>query len=196
MSSVWAKADRKNIQLSVDCAPSVTVQHCPTKRTRWNILDNGVKYTPEGGAFPYLFAVAILYANYISDTGIGIHEGSFTEPVFQRFYSAQEAAAEEGVGLGAVSCQRNHYAAEKGYISVKSNYGEGATFSVLICSVEQIVYMKKGERKYETMEIVTVHQVKKYFERGEHKLKPWMEFPTFPSLPPLSAILAPAKPLC
>ena len=52
ISSVWAKADRKNIQLSVDCAPSVTVQHDPkwTAEALGNILDNGVKYTPEGGS--------------------------------------------------------------------------------------------------------------------------------------------------
>ena len=31
--------------------------------------------------------------------------------------------------------------------------------------------MKKGERKYETMEIVTVHQVKKYFGKGEAQVK-------------------------
>jgi len=31
--------------------------------------------------------------------------------------------------------------------------------------------MKKGERKYETMEIVTVHQVKKYFRKGEAQVK-------------------------
>ena len=48
ISTVWAKADRKNIQLSADCAPSITVQHDPkwTAEALGNILDNGVKYTP------------------------------------------------------------------------------------------------------------------------------------------------------
>ncbi len=31
--------------------------------------------------------------------------------------------------------------------------------------------MKKGERKYKTMEIVTVHQLKKYFGKGETQVK-------------------------
>ena len=135
ISTVWAKADKKNIQLSVDCAPSVTVQHDPkwTAEALGNILDNGVKYTPEGGSIcvsarPWQFYTRI----DISDTGIGIHEEHYHD-VFQRFYRAQETAAEEGVGLG-LYLANGIITRQKGYISVKSNYGKGTTFSVYLLS--------------------------------------------------------------
>lgn len=135
ISTVWAKADKKNIQLSVDCAPSVTVQHDPkwTVEALGNILDNGVKYTPEGGSIsvsvhPWQFYTRI----DISDTGIGIPEEHYHH-VFQRFYRAQETAAEEGVGLG-LYLANGIITRQKGYISVKSNYGEGTTFSVYLLS--------------------------------------------------------------
>lgn len=135
ISSVWAKADRKNIQLSVDCAPSVTVQHDPkwTAEALGNILDNGVKYTPEGGSISVSVRSWQFYTRIdISDTGIGIHEEHYHD-VFQRFYRAQETAAEEGVGLG-LYLANGIITRQKGYISVKSNYGEGTTFSVYLLS--------------------------------------------------------------
>ena len=135
ISTVWAKADKKNIQLWVDCAPSVTVQHDPkwTAEALGNILDNGVKYTPEGGSISVSVRPWQFYTRIdITDTGIGIHEEHYHD-VFQRFYRAQETAAEEGVGLG-LYLANGIVTRQKGYISVKSNYGEGTTFSVYLLS--------------------------------------------------------------
>ena len=135
ISTIWAKADKKNIQLSVDCAPSITVQHDPkwTAEALGNILDNGVKYTPEGGSISVSVRPWQFYTRIdISDTGIGIHEEHYHD-VFQRFYRAQETAAEEGVGLG-LYLANGIITRQKGYISVKSNYGEGTTFSVYLLS--------------------------------------------------------------
>ncbi len=135
ISTVWAKADKKNIQLSADCAPSVTVQHDPkwTAEALGNILDNGVKYTPEGGSISVSVRPWQFYTRIdISDTGIGIHEEHYHD-VFQRFYRAQETAAEEGVGLG-LYLANGIITRQKGYISVKSNYKEGTTFSVYLLS--------------------------------------------------------------
>ncbi len=135
ISTVWAKADKKNIRLSADCAPSVTVQHDPkwTAEALGNILDNGVKYTPEGGSISVSVRPWQFYTRIdISDTGIGIHEEHYHD-VFQRFYRAQETAAEEGVGLG-LYLANGIITRQKGYISVKSNYGKGTTFSVYLLS--------------------------------------------------------------
>ena len=119
----------------MECASSITAQHDPkwTAEALGNILDNGVKYTPEGGSIcvsvrPWQFYTRI----DISDTGIGIHEEHYHD-VFQRFYRAQETAAEEGVGLG-LYLANGIITRQKGYISVKSNYGKGTTFSVYLLS--------------------------------------------------------------
>ena len=98
-----------------------------------NILDNGVKYTPEGGSISVSVRPWQFYTRIdISDTGIGIREEHYHD-VFQRFYRAQETAAEEGVGLG-LYLANGIITRQKGYISVKSNDGEGTTFSVYLLS--------------------------------------------------------------
>ena len=96
-----------------------------------NLLDNAVKYTPEGGNIrvsvrPWQFFTRI----DISDTGMGIAAGHYHD-VFKRFYRAQEAANTEGVGLG-LYLARGIITRQKGYISVKSEIGKGTTFSVFL----------------------------------------------------------------
>lgn len=133
VSGVWAKADQKSIQIDVECDSSVVVKH----DTKWtaealgNILDNAVKYTPKGGNIcvsvrPWQFYTRI----DISDTGIGIAAEHYND-VFKRFYRAQEVAAKEGVGLG-LYLTRGIITRQKGYISVKSEIGQGTTFSVFL----------------------------------------------------------------
>ena len=134
MSTVLAKAEKKHIQLSADCDSKLTVKHDPkwTAEAIGNILDNAVKYTPEGGTIrvsvrPWQFYTRI----DISDTGIGIEEENYNA-IFQRFYRAEEVAAEEGVGLG-LYLARGIITRQNGYITVKSK-GEGSTFSVFLLS--------------------------------------------------------------
>lgn len=133
VSGVWAKADQKSIQIDVECDSPIVVKH----DTKWtaealgNILDNAVKYTPEGGKIcvsvrPWQFYTRI----DISDTGIGIAAEHYND-VFKRFYRAQEVAAKEGVGLG-LYLARGIITRQKGYISVKSEIGQGTTFSIFL----------------------------------------------------------------
>lgn len=139
VNGIWAKAEKKKIQIAVECKSDIIVRH----DTKWtaealgNILDNGIKYTPEGGAIrvsvrPWQFYTRI----DISDTGIGIAEEHYHD-VFKRFYRAREVAAQEGVGLG-LYLARGIITWQKGYISVKSNVGKGTTFSV--CLLNQGVF--------------------------------------------------------
>lgn len=135
MSGVWAKADSKNIQLSADCDPAITVQHDPkwTAEALGNILDNAVKYTPAGGSISVSVRPWQFYTRIdITDTGIGIPEEHYND-VFKRFYRAQEVAAQEGVGLG-LYLANGIITRQKGYISVRSVPGEGSTFSVYLLS--------------------------------------------------------------
>lgn len=135
MSTVWAKAEKKQIELTVDCAPEIMVQHDSkwTAEAIGNILDNAVKYTPVGGRIAITVRPWQFYTRIdITDTGIGIPEEHYND-VFQRFYRAQEVAAEEGVGLG-LYLANGIITRQKGYISVKSKVGEGTTFSVYLLS--------------------------------------------------------------
>lgn len=135
MSTVWAKAEEKQIQMTVKCAQEIMVQHDPkwTAEAIGNILDNAVKYTPSGGCISIKVRPWQFYTRIdIADTGIGIPEEHYND-VFQRFYRAQEVAAEEGVGLG-LYLANGIITRQKGYISVRSKVGEGTTFSVYLLS--------------------------------------------------------------
>lgn len=135
MSTVWAKAEEKDIELSADCDPAITVQHDPkwTAEALGNILDNAVKYTPSGGKVAVTVRPWQFYTRVdITDTGMGIPEEHYND-VFQRFYRAPEVADQEGVGLG-LYLANGIITRQRGYISVKSKVGEGTTFSVYLLS--------------------------------------------------------------
>lgn len=131
VGGVLAAANRKRIQIAVDCDSRETVRHDPkwTAEALGNLLDNAVKYTPEGGSIcvsvrPWQFYTRI----DVTDTGMGIPAAHYHD-VFKRFYRGQSPA--EGVGLGLYLAQ-GIISRQKGYISVKSEVGKGSTFSVFL----------------------------------------------------------------
>jgi two-component system, OmpR family, sensor kinase len=95
------------------------------------LLDNAVKYTPDGGNITVSVreedgSVALA----VSDTGVGISEDQLPF-VFERFYRADAARAEEGVGLG-LSIARQIAEAHGGTIEARSKLGVGSTFVLLL----------------------------------------------------------------
>lgn len=133
LNGVLARAEAKHIGLSVECGESVVVRHDSkwTAEALGNILDNAVKYTPEGGNVhinvrPWQFYTRV----DITDTGIGIPD-EHCHDVFKRFYRGEDASGMEGVGLGLYLAQ-GIMNRQRGYISVKSKVGKGSTFSVYL----------------------------------------------------------------
>lgn len=99
------------------------------------LLDNALKYTPEGGKV----VVRVGQENggatlEVSDTGIGIPEDELPL-VFKRFYRADpsrtQSASQGGAGLG-LSIARQIAEAHGGRIEAKSEPGEGSTFTLWI----------------------------------------------------------------
>lgn len=96
-----------------------------------NVVDNAVKYTPEGGRVcvrvkAYEMFVSIL----VEDTGRGITEEESAR-IFTRFYRSPRSAAEEGVGVG-LYLAREILRREGGYIGVRSKPGAGSVFSLFL----------------------------------------------------------------
>ena len=97
------------------------------------LLDNAVKYTPEGGSVTVSVGEeddgsSVVLA--VSDTGVGISEEQLPL-VFERFYRADAARVEDGVGLG-LSIARQIAEAHGGTLEVRSKLGVGSTFVLLI----------------------------------------------------------------
>jgi len=95
-----------------------------------NILDNAVKYTPEGGS---IFVKARVHDKMVqfdvTDTGIGIPEQDLPR-IFERFYRVDKARSRDlgGTGLG-LSIVKHIVLAHGGEVWASSQLGRGTTFS-------------------------------------------------------------------
>jgi two-component system sensor histidine kinase KdpD len=95
-----------------------------------NLLDNAVKYSPEGGPITVQGRAEdeqqILVG--VSDEGIGIPAQEL-EKVFERFHRVENAVTQRvrGAGLGLAVC-RGIVAAHDGHIWAESTLGVGSTF--------------------------------------------------------------------
>ncbi len=133
VNGIVRKADRKKIDLLVHCDPDITAFHDVkwTVEAIGNILDNGVKYTPEGGLICIDVRPGELYAEIrVRDTGKGIAPAHYND-IFKRFYREDSSRNAKGLGLG-LYIARNIIMREGGYIMVRSVPGEGSLFSVFL----------------------------------------------------------------
>ena len=94
-----------------------------------NLLDNAIKYTPDGGRV----AVEVgAHANraqlVVTDTGIGIAPEDRAK-IFDRFYRVSTDRGETGSGLG-LSIARSICNAHGGSVEVESTQNAGSTFRV------------------------------------------------------------------
>lgn len=98
-----------------------------------NLIDNAIKYTPEGGKVVLEVSfTSDLCIFRIKDTGIGISP-EHLERLFERFYRVDKARSREvggtGLGLAIVKHAVNNF---NGTIDVKSEVGIGTEFIVKI----------------------------------------------------------------
>jgi two-component system phosphate regulon sensor histidine kinase PhoR len=96
-----------------------------------NLLDNALKYTPDGGAIRVGWHQADGQACIeVRDTGIGIPEADLPR-IFERFYRVDRARSREmgGTGLG-LSIVKHLVQAMHGTVHATSQIGKGTTFVV------------------------------------------------------------------
>ena len=85
-----------------------------------NVLDNAVKYSPEGGRIEVALTETEMYAAiHVIDEGSGISEEDATK-IFGRFFRGSEVQQDDGVGIG-LYLTREILSKEDGYIKVVSN---------------------------------------------------------------------------
>lgn len=127
VGAVYAQASSKNIEICVEVFEDFKLYHNPkwTAEAMVNVLENAVKYSPEGSRIE----VSILKMA-IRDEGIGIPETEFNQ-IFQRFYRGKRSDTEEGTGLGLYLAQLI-LQSEQGYITVSSKVGQGSCFYLFL----------------------------------------------------------------
>ena len=124
------KAERKGITINCDqLAGTAFFDRKWTAEALYNLLDNAVKYSPPGSMIRIsAIEYPMFYRIDIADEGRGIPEEEQTL-IFKRFYRAQDAAQEEGIGIG-LYLTREILKKQGGYVKVRSEYGKGSVFSV------------------------------------------------------------------
>ncbi len=108
--------------------PAVYADGSQVKRVIANLLDNAIKYTPEGGQVSLLALHRTTQKIQVGviDTGPGIPVEN-RDSIFEESFRLQRDVTQEGYGLGLALCQRiirAHY----GQIWVDSVPGEGSAF--------------------------------------------------------------------
>ena len=135
LASVWPAAEAKGIELAVDCGPLASPVLGDADRLQqvvWNLLSNGIKFTPRGGRMEVLLREAAGSAVLqVSDTGIGVRP-DFLPYVFDRFRQAEGSISRTHAGLGlGLSIVRHLVELHGGTVAVDSaGEGQGATLTV------------------------------------------------------------------
>ncbi|MDL2217746.1 HAMP domain-containing histidine kinase [Christensenellaceae bacterium OttesenSCG-928-M15] len=122
----------KGIALEMEVMPITICANEDMLKHVWiNLINNAVKFTPEGGkitvtAVEKEAAAAVT----VADTGIGMNEDVLLH-VFDKFYQGDSSRATQGNGLG-LSLVRRILALSGGEISMRSREGEGSAFTVTL----------------------------------------------------------------
>lgn len=128
-------AEQKNIGVNIDLSQETTVMGDKMRLQQLftNLIDNAVKFTPDGGSIRIRVEKNMDFARVeVIDTGIGIPEEE-QENIFKRFYRVDKSRSKEigGVGLGlSIADWIAH--AHHGKIEVKSEPNQGAAFTVYL----------------------------------------------------------------
>ena len=133
IDTVYEKLEKKGILLVSEPYEDILLFH----NRKWtvevfvNLLENAVKYTKRGGTIRIRVCPYEIYTEIqIIDNGCGIREDEITE-IFKRFYRSREVEHIDGSGIG-LYLSNLILEKEKGYMVVKSVYGEGSCFSVFL----------------------------------------------------------------
>jgi two-component system OmpR family sensor kinase len=123
----------KPVEVMVTAVDQVCVMGDPDrlKQLFINLIDNAIKYTPEGGQVNLSLSKLDGWAQFeVKDTGLGIPAEDLPH-IFDRFYRVDKARtrAQGGSGLG-LSIAKWVAQAHGGDIHVESEMGKGTTFTV------------------------------------------------------------------
>lgn len=124
----------KNISLQCDAVPELPIHgdEALLRRMILNLLDNAIKYTPEGGRVTLLCRRENgKYALSVNDTGPGISP-DLQSRIFERFFRADKARSRAendggGAGLG-LSIARWIAEAHRGTLELSRSDATGSTF--------------------------------------------------------------------
>lgn len=121
----------KNIDWQLDMQEITIVSDEGLLSHVWmNIIQNAIKFSPEGGAIEIRIYKSDTAVVEITDHGPGMDQATL-ERIFDRFYQADSSRSKEGVGLGLCLVKRI-LDMLGGSVKVRSKLGEGSSFLISV----------------------------------------------------------------
>jgi two-component system phosphate regulon sensor histidine kinase PhoR len=136
MRQLGKQAEAKKINMKEDIRqglPDVMADETLISQVLFNLIDNAIKYTPDGGRIEVRARDAGDFVRVdVEDTGVGIMEKDLPR-IFERFYRVDKARSRQmgGTGLG-LSIVKHIVQEHGGEVSVQSVPGKGSVFSFTI----------------------------------------------------------------
>jgi signal transduction histidine kinase len=124
-------AEEKNIEIETAFSGSCDADVDPNRMQQAlaNLIDNAVKYTPEGGRICVACAEAAHFVEArVRDNGIGIPPQEQPR-IWDRLYRGDKSRGQRGLGLG-LSLVKAVVEAHGGQVTVQSGPGSGSEFTV------------------------------------------------------------------
>jgi len=152
-------ADDKSINVSCEASTGVWVEgdRARLKQVVVNLLDNAIKYTPQGGQVSLTVSTGDSQAVLeVTDTGIGIPSEALHR-VFERFFRVDHARSRQqgGAGLG-LSIVKSICTAHHGRVEVSSSPGRGSRFRIELPLISAPVNNHEREKESEHSNARTV----------------------------------------
>ncbi|MBP3272178.1 MAG: HAMP domain-containing histidine kinase [Ruminococcus sp.] len=132
VSQERSSADKKGTELSADTSECFAMFDSKwTLEALCNIIDNAIKYTPEGGRVHISVSEFESFVRItVADTGCGIPENELSQ-IFGRFYRGSNVRSQDGVGIG-LYLSRQIAEGQGGYITAASSPGRRSEFSLFL----------------------------------------------------------------
>ena len=136
VAETWRPAaDKKQISLETNCEAdvTVTVDHNLLEQALGNLIDNALKYSPEGTTVKLIAAATednVLFT--VADQGPGIEEKHHPH-IFERFYRVDKARSRKlgGTGLG-LAIVKQIAGLHHGAVYLESVAGRGSAFTLAL----------------------------------------------------------------
>ena len=129
--SVVAEQKHQEIKVVLSDGCEMHADYAKLSQAVYNILDNAIKYTPQGGLIRVRLIRSGRYAILtIADNGVGIPKEDQPH-IFDRFYRVDKARSRDtgGTGLG-LSIVHQFVLMHGGNVTVDSKEGNGSTFTI------------------------------------------------------------------
>jgi signal transduction histidine kinase len=145
---VGGLATRQGVQLTIEVPTSLPTVFCDPVRIKqvlYNLLSNGIKFTPAGGRVSLVVRRADPWVEIaVSDTGIGIAAQDLPR-LFREFeqIKSETGSKPEGTGLG-LALTRRLLALHGGTVSAQSTPGQGSTFTARLPLEDQGPEAERG----------------------------------------------------